>query len=119
LIRIFILTKVVPKARPRVGKYGNIYSPSSKDEEDLKLLILREMRLHSIKKQKGKLSVKLVIGFKGKKRADIDNIEKFVLDACNGVLWNDDKNIYEKYTKINENCIDYLKIEVEEIEHYN
>jgi len=110
------LTKVIPKARPRIGKYGNIYSPSSKDEQDLGLLILREMKLHNIEKfQKDKLSVKLMIGYKNKKRGDMDNIEKYILDSCNGVLWDDDRNIYEKYTKITEHCIDYLMIEVEKM----
>ena len=113
LIRIIILTKIMPKARPRIGKYGNWYSPSSKDEQDLGLLVLREMKLHNIKRQEGRLSINLVIGYRGKKKGDMDNIEKFALDACNNILWDDDRNIYEKYTKINENCIDYLKIEVE------
>lgn len=115
LIKIIVLTKISPKARPRVGKYGNWYSPSSKDEENLGMLILREMRLHNIKKQEGRLSVKLIIGYKNKKRGDMDNIEKYILDSCNGVLWDDDRNIYEKYTKITEHCIDYLLIEVEKM----
>lgn len=32
-------------------------------------------------------------------RPDLDNYEKALLDACNGILWNDDGQIAEKITR--------------------
>jgi len=115
MISLSLLTKVFPKARPRRTTKGGRswwYSPSSKDEEDLSLLIANQMRKKRVPKQRGRLKVSLSIGYARKKPGDIDNIEKLILDACNGILW-EDKDIYELHTKIFERCNDYLIIEIE------
>jgi len=62
------------------------------------------------------IQVRLDFMFKSKRELDVDNYIKATLDACNGFLWHDDKQIKrviaEKYTGQE---IDAITIEWEEI----
>lgn len=83
----------VPKGRPRFGK-GHAYTdPKTKAAEE---------RIRALTRQAGirkptKKPVCLTIGFwrASKRRADIDNLAKLVLDALNGIVWEDDNQIEE------------------------
>ena len=108
--------KPQPKERPRKGKNGSFYTPKKTQEyESLVGWIARS-------KYKGNpsdkpISVTLDIYFKLPQRTseiegaycmkntDIDNITKSVLDACNGIVYVDDKQVVKtivgKYWSIN------------------
>ena len=43
----------------------------------------------------GDLKVQIYFRRKDKRRADLDNLCKAVLDACNGIVWEDDNQIIE------------------------
>lgn len=47
-------------------------------------------------------------------KPDIDNLEKFYLDCANGILWKDDKQIIEIYSKKIYGQIPYVQIDIEE-----
>ena len=76
-----------PKKRPRLGK-GHVYSPSAIAENALAWMILAKAGCGV--KFRGPVSVTLDV-YRKKRRADIDNVLKFVLDALqkSGIIEND------------------------------
>ena len=108
-----------PKAqvRHRHSKRGRkiiTYDPSSGDKKSFALLVKEQ---YNGKPLLGNLSVSIIFNIKRPKshyrtgkyshklkkdvpcrvtnKPDIDNLLKFVFDACNGILWDDDKLICE------------------------
>jgi len=65
----------------------------------------------------GPLVVTLEFHRKNRRRVDLDNLEKTVLDAGNGILWEDDSQIMEMHSRKFLGC-DYPRVEVmlEEVE---
>ncbi len=43
----------------------------------------------------GDLKVELNFKRKNKRKCDLDNLSKAVLDACNGIVWEDDRQIID------------------------
>ena len=65
---------------------------------------------------KGKLKIKVCLFFGDKRKRDIDNYNKLSMDALNGIVWEDDQQIYQmlikkEYDKDNPR----IEIQVEEI----
>jgi len=103
--------------RPRVGRYGNVYSPSGPARkafaEEMKSIL--SSRGGELLPFVGAVAVKLLFTFSLPTSAagagaakveqghickpDVDNLIKFALDACNGVLYGDDKQVVEIYAK--------------------
>lgn len=68
------------------------------------------------KKEEGKLRVFLELVFKDKRERDIDNYCKSIFDSLNGILWEDDRQIYELHTTKRIGAgKDYFKIVVERL----
>ena len=84
-----IFTRPMPKGRPRVGKNGNVYTPSATRAYESALAW--DFRANFKQVLLGPLSVKIT--FLTKSRGDIDNLVKAVLDAGNGIAWADDSQI--------------------------
>jgi crossover junction endodeoxyribonuclease RusA len=93
--------KAHPKQRPRRSKTGVIYTP--KESKQAEMLLRAQWRMAPIE---GPLHVKLVMddesvsvqitprdAAESKMRGDIDNYAKTVLDALNGIAWEDDRQI--------------------------
>lgn len=92
----------VPKARPRVNTQNRgrfLPKRSKKFHEDFTLMLRAAFHeqpfteplcvdIHFFKPVKPT----------AKKYGDIDNLEKAVLDACNGILWLDDSQIVELHS---------------------
>ncbi len=80
----------VPKGRPRSGPTG-FYTPAKTRtaERTVGLYALAEMRAPLTEP----LRVELRFHAKDKRRVDVDNLAKLVLDAMNGVAWRDDSQI--------------------------
>jgi Holliday junction resolvase RusA-like endonuclease len=109
---IIIPGKPIPKKRPkfaRKGKHVVAYNPQ-KEEVRAAQWALRSQ--HKGNPLEGALEVSLVFSMlipmsetnkrkemmcTGKilhtKKPDLDNLEKFILDCCNGLLWKDDSQI--------------------------
>lgn len=93
----------VAKERPRAfrkGNYVGIYTPKkTRDYEE-------HVRLSAPPMQKmTNVSCTLVIFFQDRRRRDIDNVAKSLLDALNGVAWEDDSEVvelhlYRRYDKL-------------------
>lgn len=117
MIELTINGKIQPKERPRKGMYGAFYTPQKTRDyaEYIKTVYLQKYR-RAIKMQGALSSVMIVFlpipksaskkkqedMIAGKIRPttkpDIDNIEKSVWDALNGLAYEDDKQIVESYT---------------------
>lgn len=80
------------KARPRLGRGGNTYTPAAtrNAQEALGWLAKARCRTPNVIDD---LSVDLVFVTKTRQRRDIDNMVKLVLDGLNGVVWGDDNQI--------------------------
>ena len=66
---------------------------------------LKEDYAYQVKKQwkeemiKGSVTVSLVFFHKTKRKADIDNFNKLILDSLSGVVFEDDSQIIEMYLR--------------------
>jgi crossover junction endodeoxyribonuclease RusA len=101
--RVIELRFLVPgppqaKERPRKGKGGRFYTPARTR------LYEAHVRAHARaatarsrwQRHPGAMyRVELAVIFPDARRRDIDNTAKAVLDACNGVAWEDDSQISE------------------------
>jgi len=94
----------VPKQRPRKGRNGSFYTPKKtiESEERIKWTIVRIVKDNDRFPIKGAVNLHIYFEMKKPKSArrdyptvkpDIDNVLKTALDACNGVLFDDDKQI--------------------------
>jgi len=50
------------------------------------------------------------------KRPDLDNLEKLVKDACNGVFWNDDSQVFDVIKKKVYGVVPRTEVRIEEAE---
>lgn len=97
----------VGKARPRFRRFGNkvlTYTPETtrRFEEELKVAA-RNAGLHLPDPEAGPVEIRMTVRayFGGRrrsviprtKRPDLDNIVKIVMDAMNGVLYDDDSAV--------------------------
>ena len=110
-------SKPVAKGRPRLGRYGT-YTPKKTVEYE------RLIKEEFIKQCKGKydseylgaVSIKMNFYFQPPKntskkmmleicntprlkKPDLDNLEKAILDALNGIAWHDDNQVYKIETE--------------------
>lgn len=92
-----------PKALERARLSGRkLYDPTKKEKESFRKCLRRIMAECNVLEvpvyRKGaKLEVELVFHLPARagKSADIDNLAKFVLDACNGLVYYDDIQVYK------------------------
>lgn len=87
----------VPKARARVGKSGG-YTPlrTRNFESDLAWQFNDIMRGDL---ETGILGIRCLFYYNNM-GGDTDNMLKAVSDAANGVVWEDDKQVHETYTRL-------------------
>ncbi len=101
--------KAHAKGRPRLGRFGNVFTPAATREAENSLKAV--FRANSPPCFKGALSIRLVFQLSRPKsvsaikrpyavcRPDLDNYVKTVLDAANGLLFIDDAQIVELSAK--------------------
>jgi crossover junction endodeoxyribonuclease RusA len=82
----------VPKARPRLGRNGHVYTPKlTRDYERLVGLCARGGGF--LRPLMGPVAVTLRLWFPDRRRRDIDNSAKSILDGLNGVAYADDSQV--------------------------
>lgn len=103
--KLTIDIKPHPQGRPRVTvQNGKAHAyPTKTDEQwrsDAQWLI-KQQRDHKF--ETGHLYVCVSFYVKdvdGAKRGDVDNYVKSLFDACNGILWTDDKQVTELHARV-------------------
>ncbi|RWR13812.1 RusA family crossover junction endodeoxyribonuclease [Paenirhodobacter populi] len=108
--------KPVPKARPRLGRNGSVYTPATTTA--FEKTVARYAKAAGVKPASGPISLEIVSEFsipktwtKARKsnangqphmcRPDLDNLTKSVLDGLNGIAFADDAQVY---------CVTHRKI---------
>lgn len=91
-MEIVIVGHPVAQERPRKGMHGNFYDPSAKVKKTLgmQILVWRQEAQASI--LGGDVSVYASFHVSTGK-GDLDNFVKALLDAANGILWEDDRQV--------------------------
>lgn len=99
------LGKVVSKERPRSSKTGHMYTPEKTRAFEKAITAWAEENMEgrpvfyplAVEVHIYDYTVDPVLlgGVTSKQHGDIDNKVKAVLDACNGIIWRDDKQINE------------------------
>jgi Holliday junction resolvase RusA-like endonuclease len=88
----------VPKQRPRIV-HGRTYTPKETTayEAHVRVFALQAMAAAGIagKPLEGRLRLRMTAFFDDRRNRDLDNVIKAVTDACNGVLFVDDRQIDE------------------------
>lgn len=89
----------VSKGRPQFTRKGFPYTPpkTKEAEERVGWLIREAQRRRPVWGVDGTHEYRLdaLFALKGNPTNDLDNLLKLVLDACNGVVWADDRQVVE------------------------
>ena len=118
-----------PKGRPRFAK-GHAYTPKLTNEYEK--TIGEEYLLKGLKKHLGAISIFVTFNYRIPtsrtkelkhgdiciEKADIDNLQKSVLDGLNGVAFLDDKQVYKIVAEkkwANSNSVDVMIFEYEDL----
>jgi crossover junction endodeoxyribonuclease RusA len=96
VLEVLLPGKPKGKDRPRSGQ-GRIYTPeaTSAAEEAIRW----DLKAAGAKPFIGvDVHVELMFFLPDRRAVDMDNLEKLVLDACNGFAYHDDSQVVEKHT---------------------
>ncbi len=94
LLELSIPGDPVPKGRPRMTRSGRAYTPAkTQDAEDLVGWALRAALQGP--RARGLVRLELAFRLSHRRRCDIDNLAKLVLDAGNLIVWEDDQQVAE------------------------
>ena len=95
----------------------------SKDGREFKRQV--DLLLNNYIKVYGKIKLTIILYFKDKRKRDLDNYNKVLIDCLKNKLFEDDDQIYQLYMEkhiacgFNKICIGVESIEVEQIENTN
>ena len=95
-LKLFVPSNPMPKERPRLGRNG-AYTPAKTQayEELVGVSVSNAIALIGYEMPKAHELVMVILQFyrSDKRRADVDNLTKSVLDAMNGLAYEDDSFI--------------------------
>ena len=97
MIQIYLPGKVIAKARPRIGRNNRMYNPekSKNYQEQLSWLIKQECIKNSMyQPTKGPVRLYAIAEVINPiAKPDNDNLQKIILDAGTGILYEDDAQV--------------------------
>jgi len=92
-LRFVVKLNPMPKGRPRLGRGGQVYTPSrTRSYEDGVALLMKNAHLPGVPWD-GPVAVELAFYRGDNIHCDIDNLCKSFLDSANGILWGDDSQV--------------------------
>jgi crossover junction endodeoxyribonuclease RusA len=96
----------VPKGRPRVTTKGYTYTPKrTQDAEELVQTYFRAKYPGAVSSLYQEYELALVFFRKSRRKTDLDNLAKLVMDSLNTLVWEDDAQI----TKLNAQSVRITK----------
>ena len=104
LITIKFPFKAISKDNEKVFNRQGRPFLSAKYKKFAELVRLIAVSQYKGKPLEGNLWVEMCFNFKNKVRCDLSNLPKGILDACNGLLWKDDKQITGMQISLTENA---------------
>lgn len=103
-----------PKARPKVPRRGKAYMPP--EYVAWKALVAASLRQAGAQMMDGLLEMHLVVCWRGKGRGDADNYAGGVMDAAEGVLFKNDRQVKHPDPWVCHGCAsDQFYIEIREL----
>jgi len=90
-ISFAIIGKPQAKQRARKGRYGGFYTP--KATRDYERLVGFSAQATGVKSQDGPVEVEIKLYLPDRRRRDLDNIAKSILDGLNSIAWRDDSQV--------------------------
>lgn len=110
--RLCYLGQLVPKERPRASKTGKMYTPERTRKFEASVAawgrdyfykpVAYPVRVELTVYDKTEDAFLIEASMKGltaSEHGDLDNYEKAICDALNGIAWSDDKKIISKETR--------------------
>ena len=95
-LKFIVQTPPIPKGRPRVTKRGITFTPKrTKDATAVVVAVIKDL-LEDDYEPDGTSDFGINCNFYCRLKghgADVDNLLKLVLDACNGLVWKDDSQV--------------------------
>lgn len=87
------------KGRPRFSKHGHAYTPKATREAEV--AVLEAWKMSGGQKLNGPLVMECTFFLGSKRRKDLDNVGKLVMDALNKKAFDDDDQIVKiKWSKV-------------------
>ena len=106
----------VPAPRPRFAQ-GGTYMPARYTAYKLALAWAFKAKMGRRKPMRGPIILVLDFYRKNHRRVDLDNLEKTVMDAGTGVVWEDDSQVFDKHGRRFLGCDEpRTEIRLEEVE---
>ncbi len=87
------------KQRARRGKRGRWFTPKATRDYERSVGLLAAFARPPLWPLDAQYRVTLDLFFPDKRRRDVDNCAKAVLDGCNQILWDDDSQVAELITR--------------------
>lgn len=84
----------IAKARPRLTRSGRAYTPKATHEAERRIRRHLDALVPPEWPMDTGYIVTLAFVMGSRRRVDVDNMAKLVLDACNGELWDDDRQVH-------------------------
>lgn len=83
----------VPKARPRIGANGHVYTPAATRQAEGQVGWAARSALRGCRPSTAPMSITVAFHVRDRRRRDVDNLLKTVLDGLNGIAWADDSQV--------------------------
>lgn len=100
-MRFTVPGKPAPKGRPRFVRGRAVTPQRTRDyEAHVQITIMHALARLEGWRREGRKRVHLMFELDSGVRGDIDNLAKAVLDACNGLLWLDDRQVVDLHIQI-------------------
>jgi Holliday junction resolvase RusA-like endonuclease len=101
VIKLTVEGEPISKARARLGRYGNFYTPEKTKGYENYLRIRIKSKLGGREPDKDSyFGVRAIFYRSNRQRIDCDNLMKSVFDAGNELIYKDDKQVTELFGKL-------------------
>lgn len=104
IVRLTLLGNPQPKARARVTRNGGTYTPAATGEAEHAIRLALLCKTRATLDAEGRFAVRVEFYRSDRRRCDLDNLAKLVLDACTGIVWADDAQVAELHATVARGC---------------